>query len=127
MYEVRLSVTAEVVVILGVGHGLHAGDRTGEGGANRVRVVWLAVAGEGVHQLLREHVVGVAAVKVFDGGVGPAVVSERVLLWYLAPVGAAESLDPACGEVVVARGVVRARVDGRITKGVNIGGKVGKA
>ena len=127
MYEVSLPVTTEVAVVLGVDHRPHARDRSAEGGADRTRVVWLAIAGEGVNQLRLEHLVDIAAVEVLDGGVGAAVAGEGVFLPHLAPVGTAEGLGPTGGEVVVARGVVGARVDGRVPVGVDIGREVGHA
>ena len=127
VYEVGLPVTSEVAVVLGVDLSLHTGDRASEGGADRVRVVRFTVAGEGVHQLRLEHLMDVAAVEVLDDGVGAAVAGERVLLMYLTPVGTAQSRSPAGGEVVVACGVVGARVDGRVTEGVDVGREVGKA
>ena len=66
-------VTNDQGLTVGVDLRPHARDRTAEGGADRTRVVWLAVAGEGVNQLRLEHLVDVATVKVLDGGIGSAV------------------------------------------------------
>ena len=106
VYEVGLPVTSEVAVVLGVDLGLHTRDRASEGGADRVRVVRLAVAGEGAHQLRLEHLVDVAAVEVLDGGVGAAVARERVLLMYLAPVADDLPSAPVAWPKIFAKSVI---------------------